>query len=755
MRKLFTLILSGLMLFSILLSGCNTDDNANAFLPKVYALGTGSGQSVTGVTEDGKPYATMLEDVHYSNEIGVYDESSRNEIVEVYNKDVFYRNNNWFECADPAVFRCEDVTDTENYGKYYLYGTTDVGVFNCYESLDLVSWKPKYPAYMYSEGGWEGKESWAPEVVWDKNADRELCGLDPNAKGTGVYYLFYTAGPSSKYYYMADTVRDLDLGLAVSTSPYGPFVAWSGVEQGATIGGVNYAEAENYQKYTTYKDKDLAEVPEHGRRNGEVTRDDIWFNIPAMRASMTFQYNNRENAGKWVDADGNVVPQNTAGATFVPEQARFMELDEGVGNAVLLDSHPFIDPVTGDYYMYFSRSAQDTQTSRIFDEYGPVFDFQSIYAVKMLNNNWGQVDYSTVTRVMRPKLNFINELACDGYYEDAKNFDNTPYNIKVDEVKGATENPWTCAPCDSDQDEIKINEGPYMIYNPECGLYYLMLSSGTYSRNAYAVNLCVGYSPLGPFRKLSCEEGGLALSVDNGATTEVMRGVGHHSMIQLGDDLVMCYHHQVNPTGDVHSRAPTIDRVVWTVNGNGLPVMYTNGATNTVQPKIYGIGATKYDIISTDAVLTAKGGTNYNDLSLLTDGVIPVHPNSRISPFIKEFSFSDSSITFVFSFSEYRKIVSVMVYQSLNWDYTFNEIAKIEMDAKINGIEGVLIIENLAYNWDLGMQDNNELMRAGSNAVAVFEEVDCKEVRITVNKPYSDYDVHIHEIYSLGVPKNA
>ena len=758
MKRLASIILAGLMLVSVLVSGCkvtNDGQNGKVFLPKAYALADDSGQSQTGYTADGKPYATMVEGVHYSNEIGVYDKTTNNETTEVYNKDVFYRNNNWFECADPAVFRCEDETDLENYGKFFLYGTTGVGIFNCYVSDDLVSWRPKYPAYKYGEGGWEGKESWAPEVIWDKNADREAVGLDPDAKGTGVYYLFYTAGPSTKYYYMANTGRDLDLGLAVSTSPYGPFIAWNGVEKGATIGGVNYAEAQNYQKYTTYQNKDLADVPEHGRRNGEVTNNDIWFNIPAMRASSSFQFANKDKAGYWVDPDGNIVPENTVGATYIPEQAKYMDFDDGLGNAVLLDSHPFIDPVTGDYYMYFSRSAQDTVTPSFFDKYGSVFNFQSIYVVKMIDNDWGQVDYSSVTRVMRPRLNFINDLACEGYYQDALNFDNSQYKIKIDETKGATENPWTCGFSNSDEDSININEGPYVMYNEDCGLYYMMLSSGTYSHNAYAVNLCVAYSPLGPFRKLSKEEGGLALTVDNGSTTDVMRGVGHHSMITLGDELVMCYHHQINPNGNVHDRAPTIDRVVWTVNDNGLPVMYTNGPTNSVQPIIYGTGATKYDIISTDATLTAPNATGINSLSYLTDGVIPVHINDTISPFAKEFSFSDNEITLVFNFSEYRKIVSVMVYQSVDWYYTFNDIKRIEMDAKIDGIEGVLIINNLEYNWDLGMQANGEFMRAGSNAVAVFEEIDCKEVRITIAKPYNDFDVHIPEIYILGVPKNA
>ena len=95
-----------------------------------------------------------------------------------------------------------------------------------------------------------------------------------------------------------------------------------------------------------------------------------------------------------------------------------------------------------------------------------------------------------------------------------------------------------------------------------------------------------------------------------------------------------------------------------------------------------------------------------------------------------------------------------MVYQSNDWWTSFNEIERIEMDVLKDGIDGVYIIEHLKYGWDLGEQQDGEFLRCASNAVAVFEEVACKEVRITVKAPYGD-PVDIPEIYILGVPKNA
>ena len=177
MRKLFTMILAGLMLFTVVLTGCKPEEGqvnggVSGFGASIYSQATGgTDQSVHGVTADGRPTATLVEGVHYSDEIGVYDEDNKRESTEVYNKDIFYRNDTWFTCADPATFRCEDETDPENYGKFFMYGTTGVGIYNCFVSDDLVSWKPRAAAYVCPLDGWEGLDTWAPEVIWDKNAD--------------------------------------------------------------------------------------------------------------------------------------------------------------------------------------------------------------------------------------------------------------------------------------------------------------------------------------------------------------------------------------------------------------------------------------------------------------------------------------------------------------------------------------------------------------------------------------------------------
>ena len=83
-----------------------------------------------------------------------------------------------------------------------------------------------------------------------------------------------------------------------------------------------------------------------------------------------------------------------------------------------------------------------------------------------------------------------------------------------------------------------MNEGPVMTYNADTGLYYRTISSGSYPNNTYCVIQLVGYSPVGPFRKLDADEGGMVLGVDNGTVSDIITGVGHHSITKAGDELL-------------------------------------------------------------------------------------------------------------------------------------------------------------------------------------------------------------------------
>jgi hypothetical protein len=683
-----------------------------------------------------KPVVELIEGKTYSNQIGTYN----NDGVETeprFNTDLFYRTKLMQTAADPYVLYCDDKTDAENYGRYFLWGTTWAGSYNCFSSRDCVSWEACYASYVWAPDGWEADQGYAPEVIYDGDADPSDYDLEDDGIGKGVYFMFYTADPAEQYRYYTDrTKNSTTIGLAVSVSPYGPYKMWNGVEKGATIGGVNYAEAENFAKYTDYYGQDLQEVSYHGRRDGEVTNDDQWLNHSAIRASLQFQYANRQSAGQVVDG------------TLVNEAAAYMLTDEGDSGLKFLDAHAFVDPVTKEKYLYIVR--QYFGTKSVVDENGEdLFAGFYIYGFKMKDNDWAQIDYSTATRLTRAHYTFTSQAAADAYNEQASSFDPTPFKDGVKETK-----TYSQGKCSIDLDPIGMNEGPTLIYNENTGLYYLTISSGNYPANTYCVIQLVAYSPLGPFRKLDADEGGLVLSVDNTQVSDIITGVGHHSITKAGDELLIVYHRHNDISVDVHNRYPATDRLVWVKNNLGMTVLHANGPTSSIQPKFYGNGSTEYDIISDDATATVSG-SGHNSPSLLNDNVISTL-RSELEPHVKEFEFTDDSVVITLTFSSYREITALMIYNSRDYYKTFYEIKKIELDFIKDGVEGVAVINNLLFDWKGNEQYNGSKMRAGGSAVAVFNPLMIKEVRITVdniNKADGFSGVTaISEIYLLGKP---
>ena len=131
-----------------------------------------------------------------------------------YNKSLFYRNDRVADGADPFV-----LDNTSRDGYYYMY-TTD-GSFSTFRSKNLTDWEKVGNAldnlHFDANGNpslarrLSSKDLWAPEVVYDAEADN----------GEGLYYLFFSATPE----------RDNSVvggGGVIACSPtYMPYVAVS------------------------------------------------------------------------------------------------------------------------------------------------------------------------------------------------------------------------------------------------------------------------------------------------------------------------------------------------------------------------------------------------------------------------------------------------------------------------------------------------------------------------------------------------
>lgn len=701
----------------------------------------------------------MVEGVDYSQG---FDEST--EGTDPFNKDIFYRNDLYFGSADPAVIRCDDVTDTENYGKFFLFATD--GAFGCYESTDLANWTPKAPAYVWDKAGWQLDCGWAPEVIWDEFADPADYGLVDTDGGKGVYFMFCSANPVTNI--EANAKQRFQLALAVATCPYGPYITWTGVERGAVIDGVDYGTEAGYATYTNYASSYAAGTYTGyvGREGNEVTINDSWWNSPASSASLNYQYNHRDLAGK-PDPDNN--------NKIVNKAAAYMVINEGHNGSggvwfSCIDPTPFLNynemiEVDGvlqpKKYLFFTRdkSIYDGATG---EDGKTAFYGTCLYAVSFVDNDWAQVDYSTLTRITRTKYNFTSQAAADAYVEAAKAFDASKYESGYQEISPdatSVDDRYNLGIASTEEyirpnGKNNINEGAQLTYNEETGLYYLTTSIGQYKKNTYSVIQLVAYDIMGPYRKLEMDEGGLMLATNKGISIDNMTGTGHHSMFKCGDELLIVYHRHLNISYSGDNRGYCLDRVSWVKNNDGLTIMHVNGPTASIQPLIYGTGATEYDIISDEATVTTTA-TSCNDVKYLTDSIIRFHTDN-IQSHITEFGFSDKEATITLSYSDYRDIVALQIFNSRDFDSMFKEIYKIEMDVKINGLEGTVIINNLKFDFDNALFASGDNIRPCHAATAVFSEMAIKEIRITVKNENADSSgsVVIPEIYVIGKPLN-
>lgn len=85
-------------------------------------------------------------------------------------------------------------------GRYYLYATSFIDGFLCWQSVDLIHWEEPVQVYKKSEKSFGYKDFWAPEVIYQN----------------GQFIMHYTA--------RWDYNNSLRIGVAISNDPLGPFV---------------------------------------------------------------------------------------------------------------------------------------------------------------------------------------------------------------------------------------------------------------------------------------------------------------------------------------------------------------------------------------------------------------------------------------------------------------------------------------------------------------------------------------------------
>lgn len=361
-----------------------------------------------------------------------------------------------------------------------------------------------------------------------------------------------------------------------------------------------------------------------------------------------------------------------------------------------IDPHPFVAQ-DGTKYLYFSRS----------NDPGAGYK-QAIYGIKM--DDWAKPDYKTLTRLTRNGY-----LTVDG--TEIANYEN----------------------------DGPANEGPFMYEQRNSDgtyKYYLTLSIGDYQNKSYSVIQAVSDSPLGKFRKLTEAEGGILLS-SNHSEWDNISGPGHHSFIEVGDELVVAYHKHTNPSTGGVDRTFAFDRVCITENINGESVLYVNGPTTSVQPGFEEFS--NFKNIAPEAKVSISNGIN---AFALTDGLLSLYNNID---YIKEYE-SAGNATILLEFDNFREITALMIYNSKSFDRAFSKINHIEFQCIEDGIKTPVVnyIDDLQFDWKAYKTEIGNVMRPGGSATAAFTPMMIKSIKIELESISNQDIIALSEIVVLG-----
>ena len=370
-----------------------------------------------------------------------------------------------------------------------------------------------------------------------------------------------------------------------------------------------------------------------------------------------------------------------------------------------IDPHPYVDE-NGDKYLFWVDSSGSDRIS----------------VVKM--ENWLKPDWSTAKII-----------ACHSFYTVEDYFASLNGEI-VEQV------PYELL-------GTSINEGPAVLKHN--GKFYLTFSVGSYSDNSYQVVQAVSDSLTGPYRKLTLEEGGILMSGELSGSQDIT-GTGHHSFVQAGDQLLMIYHRHNDPIVGGGARNPAIDEIKWITivdkYGNDLEVMYANGPTATVQPKIEAFS--DYKNIADEATISG-----HDDVKYLNDGLLSIYKylNEDFGKYIQE-TVIDKTTTFTLDFEEARAVRAVMVYASKDELAAFAKIARIEFVCIEDGKEVVRYIKDVELSAECYQANDYDgsifYISPGAAAYAEFDELNVKSIRITIDVPANQDSVGISEIRVLG-----
>lgn len=349
------------------------------------------------------------------------------------------------------------------------------------------------------------------------------------------------------------------------------------------------------------------------------------------------------------------------------------------GYMKIIDLNPFEDPKTGKKYMYFCH---DLGKAVSVSE-------SNIYVVE-LNDDY-TANYGTVCRLTSP-----NQYTLDSEVSRELN-------------------------------EGSVNEAPYMMYNEESGLYYLLYSANSYNQKTYSVRVAVGETPTGPFKKLSQEEGGFLLYAESQWTWA--SGTGHCTVVNKNGQDYIVYHAHLDRVNGNSTRGIAMDELNWTTNDAGMLVPVVNGPTYSIMP----LTTYQYENVASKAKVQAKGLVDDTDAACLNDKLIDCHNVS----YIKEAVFDGKASKITLDFEEAQAVSGLAIYNSQNYDYMFSNISSVKLTLE-NGKK--VTYKDLSFDWDKYYTEDGYVIPGGAVALA-FDEMKVKSIEIKMPAMSTEYAI--------------
>ena len=548
-----------------------------------------------------------------------------------YNKELFYANDYDIGLGDPTVFYREE----SDGGWFYVTGTTTGVDFDLWKTKNFTNWSYIGKIYTPPANFFGEANFWAPQIMYDPDADHKYYLGEGSPEGKGLYILSFSAREASGMYRLAVTF---------SKEIEGPYTHFSGVNA-----------------------------------NGDfVDESTSCFEIEKL--------------------DGMSLYANHPYGDLYKARRGF------------IDASPYIDPVTGDKYLYMVRNRTVDKSN-------------DVWGVKMID--WVTPAYATTTPLTTYGYTTID---------------------KTEQLDFTTQN--------------RIDEGPFLYYKDNTddgednGKYYLTFSIGDTNDKLYPVAQAIGDSPLGPFTKIQPDDGGFI--VVPGDLWDI-HSSGHHCFFEAEGELFVGYHtYTINSDTTCKKRYFGMAKVEWVYNESGDYIMRANGPSKDVQPLPE--ASSEYENLAPDAECRIVGGDSENAFAL-TDGLIPLRDND----FSTEFKFNGTA-DIIFDFGDYVTARALVIYNSYDYKYSFDNIERVEFTyrKKISGkyYYGTAYIEDIGFNFEKylipqyyllakGETNMNQLRPMGA-AIAEFDELEVCSVKITVDSTDRSDICRIGEIILLG-----